>query len=404
MHAPAAGPSQVIEVARNSSKGNAQQTTRTSSRTEGGTSLSLWWRRQQVANGGRVRPDADVVTKLTDELDKIVFGLLPRDHQLAEKADFLRLLQEQLTGVIDGAQVAAFGSAVNGLWTPQSDVDVCIRVPGSNTRNAQIQALRKVAAELNKCSSHYMEPRFGAQVPILHWAPRMPGGVACDISVNNILAVANSRLLGRYVRFDNRMRTLGFCVKAWASARGINDRSKGTMSSFSLVLMVVNFLQRRDPPILPSFQDIAFSRSMPAVYISGVDTRYCTDPVEVEKEMTYLRNGKLPNDESVGFLLFEFFRHYAHEYKRGTIRIRDTRSVLPPETELGPFLQIDNPFEVGKDVANVDSSQHDVIRKEFRRAFGMLSQGRSFRELLTSPSGDDDDVFPQTAANRRRQY
>lgn len=355
-----------------------------------------------MANGGRVKPDDAVVVKLTEELNEVVFRLLPRENQLAEKSAFLRLLQQQLSGVIDGVQVAGFGSAVNGLWTPESDVDVCIRIPGSNTRNAQIQALRKMAAELKTCSSHFLEPRFGAQVPILHWSPRMPGGIACDISVNNILAVANSRLLGRYVKFDNRVRILGFCVKAWASARGINDRSKGTISSFALVLMLINFLQRRDTPILPSFQDIAFSRSLPAVYIAGVDTRYCTDAVQIEKEMDYLRQGKPPNNESAGFLLLEFFRYFAQEYKQGTIRIRDTRSVLPRETELGPFLQVDNPFEVGKDVANVDSSQHDTIRKEFRRGFGLLSQGHTFSELLHSPSEVDALRSPVSVGHRRR--
>merc|ERR1719384_1624698 len=68
--------------------------------------------------------------------------------------------------------------------------------------------------------------------------------IACDISVNNVLAVVNSRLVGQYVRTDERLRTLGVGLKAWAQARGINDRSRGTISSFSLVLMLIHFLQR----------------------------------------------------------------------------------------------------------------------------------------------------------------
>ncbi|CAJ1454156.1 unnamed protein product [Effrenium voratum] len=257
-----------------------------------------------------------------------------------------------------------------------------VKVPGATTRNAQIQVLRQISAELAKAKSHHVEARFGAQVPILHWAPLRPGMVSCDISVNNVLAVANSRLVGHYVRVDSRLRTLGLCVKAWAAARGINDRSRGTISSFTLVLMLIHFLQRRDPPILPSLQDIAFSHNEKPKYINGVDCRFCTDAARIDSEMAYLRGARAPNKEDVGTLLMDFFRFFGHQYRSGIIRIRDTRSVLPPGDESTCFLVVDNPFEAGKDVANIDASQHGAIRKEFRRAWSFLSQGRSFIELL----------------------
>lgn len=329
------------------------------------------------------------MASLSLELEQTAADLLPQEAHIVQKDEFLGRLQHHLQDVVDGAEVAPFGSVVNGFWTSQSDVDICVRVPGASTRNAQIQVLRRIAGELARVSSHHIEPRFGAQVPILHWAPQRTGMVACDISVNNILAVANSRLLGRYVNLDDRLRRLGLCLKLWAQARGINDRSRGTISSFALALMLVNFLQRRDPPILPSLQDIAFSRSMPAFFVAGVDCRHCTDPAEIEKEMAYLRGKKPPNEESVGLLLCEFFRYYARDYRSGIIRIRDTRAILPPADESRHFLVVDNPFEVGKDVANIDESQHDCIRKEFRRGWGLLSRGRRFRELLQSPTVEE---------------
>merc|ERR1719229_393550 len=98
--------------------------------------------------------------------------------------------------------------------------------------------------------------------------------MACDISVNNALAVANSHLLRAYLKADSRVRPLALCVKAWAKARKINDRSVGTLSSFSLALMVVHFLQNRPSPILPSLQDLAAKLGHPAVFLHGVDCRY----------------------------------------------------------------------------------------------------------------------------------
>jgi len=251
----------------------------------------------------------------------------------------------------------------------------------------------------SRCFEKYqVEARFGAQVPIVHWAPKRPGMVACDISVNNVLAVVNSRLLGDYVRLDSRVRSLGLCIKAWAQARGINDRSKGTVSSFALSLMLIHFLQRRPVPILPSLQDIAFSRSSPPDFVNGVDCRYCKDPELIEEELKYLRRGGPPNSESVGLLLLEFFKYYGHDYRNGIIRIRDTRSELPPGDETGYYLVVDNPFEVGKDVANIDGAQHDIIQKELRRAWSLLKDGRSLVEVLQNPM-----LAEPTSASRNRR-
>ncbi|CAE7033058.1 URT1 [Symbiodinium sp. CCMP2456] len=188
--------------------------------------------------------------------------------------------------------------------------------------------------------------------------------VSCDISVNNVLAVVNSRLVGHYVRLDDRVRTLGLCIKAWAAARRINDRSRGTISSFALVLMLIHFLQRRDPPVLPSLQDIAFSQNEKPKFVNGVDCRFCTDAGKIREELAYLRGARSPNEEDVATLLLEFFRYFGKDYRSGIIRIRDTRSMLPPGDETKCFLVVDNPFEVGKDVANIDASQQSALRKD----------------------------------------
>jgi len=146
--------------------------------------------------------------------------------------------------------------------------------------------------------------------------------------------------------------------------------------------MLIHFLQRRPSPVVPSLQDIAFSRSQPPSFVAGVDCRYCTDKHEIEHELKYLRGTKPPNDETAGSLLLEFFRYFGHDYRHGIIRIRDTRSLLPHVDERDTYLQVDNPFEPGKDVANVDASQYDIIKKELRRAFNLLSSGRPFRDVV----------------------
>jgi DNA polymerase sigma len=327
-----------------------------------------------------VQPDR--FPALTKQIDDMYLRLKPSQEQIDERDDFLLRLQRSVDRVVEGAVVLPFGSAVNGFWSPNSDIDVCIQLAGCRRRADQINALRKVANALHSISSHFIEPRFGARVPIIHWAPRRPGYLACDISINNNLAVMNSRLVGAYCDIDPRMRRLGMAIKFWAKARGINDRSRGTLSSFSLLLMLISFLQKRNPPILPSLQDLALELNEPLMYLDGSDIRFMTDRIAIAEEMNRITNG-VSNEEPLGELFHEFFNHYGFQYKQGIIGIRDLRSfeIATPSPDRSLYLNVDNPFEVGKDVANVSPSQHARIRQEFRRAKSCIENNNTLDEI-----------------------
>jgi DNA polymerase sigma len=338
-----------------------------------------------------------IATAKFDELSVEILGLYsrlrPTQEQLDEKTDFLMRLQRSIDNVMDGAVVAPFGSAVNGFWSPNSDIDVCVQLAGCRRKADQVNVLRKIANALHSITSHYIEPRFGARVPIIHWAPRRPGYLACDISINNNLAVVNSRLVGAYCSIDERMAPLGMAIKHWAKARGINDRSRGTLSSFSLLMMLIHFLQRRNPPILPSLQDLALELNEPLTYLEGADIRFIRDPNVIKTEMDQLSNG-VPNCESVGELFYHFFRYYGFEYKQGVIAVRDLRQFDIP-ADRSQFLVVDNPFEVGKDVANVNPSQHARIRLELRRVKSLLDDSSNLASICSVAE------VPKTAAKNK---
>lgn len=219
--------------------------------------------------------------------------------------------------------------------------------------------------------------------------------LACDISVNNVLAIANSKLIGKYVSIDDRLRQLGVCAKGWASKRGINDRSRGTLSSFSLVLMLINHMQGMG--MLPSIQDLAIARNYAPIYVTGIDCRYATEQEEIQEELEYLRdrhkdvlrqrhNVNHPDELNIGYLLYDFFRHYAVEYKQGVITVRNTQSFACSREAGSTYLNVDNPFELGKDVANVEPSMHPRIKAEIKRMHSEIIHGRSFEELIRGPN------------------
>ena len=128
-------------------------------------------------------------------------------------------------------------------------------------------------------------------------------GPQVDITVNNILAIVNTKLLADYVKLDERLLQLCCVVKHWAKRRQarplqhrsacpaprshllprfmtrdariisleacwwdaglmravpvqVNDSYRGTLSSYCYVLMCIHLLQQRQPAILPCLQSL----------------------------------------------------------------------------------------------------------------------------------------------------
>jgi len=59
-------------------------------------------------------------------------------------------------------------------------------------------------------------------VPIVKiWDPELD--LACDLNVNNQVAVKNTRLVKTYIQLDERVRSLAMIVKHWTKKRVINE-------------------------------------------------------------------------------------------------------------------------------------------------------------------------------------
>lgn len=72
-----------------------------------------------------------------------------------------------------------------------------------------------------------------AKVPIVKmWDPEL--NLACDMNVNNTLALENTRMVRTYVEADPRVRQLAMTIKHWTKRRIVNDAGKYIASSTSL--------------------------------------------------------------------------------------------------------------------------------------------------------------------------
>lgn len=71
-----------------------------------------------------------------------------------------------------------------------------------------------------------------AKVPIVKiWDPELK--LACDMNVNNPLALENTRMIKTYVQIDDRVRPLAMVIKHWTKQRIMNDAGECGVSGRS---------------------------------------------------------------------------------------------------------------------------------------------------------------------------
>ena len=58
--------------------------------------------------------------------------------------------------------------------------------------------------------------------------------LACDMNVNNTLALENTRMVKTYVEIDPRVRPLATIIKQWTKKRIVNDAGKQSHLPFRL--------------------------------------------------------------------------------------------------------------------------------------------------------------------------
>ena len=183
---------------------------------------------------------------------------------------------------------------------------------------------------------------FGAKIPLLEFRV---DGIHCDLSAENTAAaVRNSRFLAALFRHgDPRVERLVWTVKTWAKANRINDASQQTLSSYSLTLMTVFFLQTRQPPIVPPqlFAECVV-RAIPSMQTAP--TTPMTDPQSpdeldrqleaLESEMTqylagFRNEAPASSDPSLGQLFVDFLDFYARfDFAKQAVSVR-TGTLIP---------------------------------------------------------------------------
>ncbi|XP_064261585.1 poly(A) RNA polymerase GLD2 isoform X3 [Passer domesticus] len=246
-----------------------------------------------------------------DELSKQVLEVFQACRQQASDLDRKELcrteLQREIQLIFPQSRLFLVGSSLNGFGTRTSDADLCLVIK-EEPMNQKTEARRVLSLVQKlfstKLSSYIERPQLiRAKVPIVKFRDKV-SNVDFDLNVNNVIGIRNTFLLRSYAFIENRVRPLVLVVKKWASFHEINDASRGTLNSYSLVLMVLHYLQTLPEPILPSLQKNYPECFDPTMQLHFVHQAPRTIPPYVSK-----------NGSSLGDLLIGFFKYYATEFE-----------------------------------------------------------------------------------------
>ncbi|XP_046725009.1 terminal uridylyltransferase 4 isoform X2 [Silurus meridionalis] len=304
-----------------------------------------------------------------DELSPSVAEQQRRELILASLERFIRKEYN------DKAQLCLFGSSKNGFGFRDSDLDICMTLEGHNTAEKLnckdiIEGLAKVLKKHTGLRN--ILPITTAKVPIVKFEHKQ-SSLEGDISLYNTLAQHNTRMLATYAALDPRVQYLGYTMKVFAKRCDIGDASRGSLSSYAYILMVLYFLQQREPPVIPVLQEIYDGSSVPQRMVDGWNAFFFDDLDELRRRWPEFQQ----NSETVGELWLGLLRFYTEEFdfKEHVISIRQHKRLTTFEKQwTSKCIAIEDPFDLNHNLgAGVSRKMTNFIMKAFingRKLFG----------------------------------
>ncbi|KAE8788558.1 RNA uridylyltransferase 1-like [Hordeum vulgare] len=354
---------------------------------------------QRVRFQRRVRACRYDIDRFTPNFLSIFDSLVPSEEEIAKQNQLVIALSRLINKEWPNSKLYLYGSCANSFGFSNSDIDLCLSI--DDKEMSKVDIILKLADILQAGNLQNIQALTRARVPIVKLMD-LDTGLSCDICVNNLLAVVNTKLLRDYAQIDQRLRQLAFIVKHWAKSRRVNETYQGTLSSYSYVIMCIHLLQLRR--ILPCLQEMD-----PTCYVTVDDNHYAYFD-QVDK----LNNYGAHSNETLSSLLWAFFHYWAyqHDYTQDVISIRTGKIISKHMKDwtrrVGNdrhLICIEDPFETSHDLGRVvDKFSIKILREEFERAANILQYDLNpsvtlFEPYVSPPpSGTlDEEVTVSTA-------
>ena len=270
------------------------------------------------------------------------------EHRLVNNC--LDAIREAITPLGPDWYAEAFGSVANGFAMSGSDVDISCHCNGVAWQANQL-ALEDLRSRLqpllaNDPKFEVVEEIWSARIPVL----RLKFDLALDVDLtcHNLNALCNTRLLRAYSDLSPVVHQVVIAVKVWAKSAGVHGARAGHLSSYSVTLMAIYFLQ--------------VECQVPCIPTNAFDSMGVIACDDVPK--AWACSLTLPE------LVRGFFAFYVDVFRWGNevVSVRSGER-LPPahRTYAGlafaefPSLHIEDPYETHKNLSRVLATEQEYL-------------------------------------------
>uniref|UniRef100_A0A8C6S7N7 Terminal nucleotidyltransferase 4A n=1 Tax=Neogobius melanostomus TaxID=47308 RepID=A0A8C6S7N7_9GOBI len=264
----------------------------------------------------------------------------PRSEEESMRKEVVNRIERIIKELWPTSDVQIFGSFSTGLYLPTSDIDLVVL---GKWERPPLHELEQALRKHNVAEPFSIKVLDKATVPIIKLTDQETE-VKVDISFNVETGVKAASFIKDYVKKYPVLPYLIFVLKQFLLQRDLNEVFTGGISSYSLILMVISFLQLHP----------------------RIDARY-------------------PN-ENLGVLLIEFFELYGRHfnYFKTGIRIKNGGAYIAKEEIMKSMtngsrpsmLCIEDPLLPGNDVGRGSYGALHV-KQVFDYAYTVLSHAVS---------------------------
>ncbi|XP_056314480.1 poly(A) RNA polymerase GLD2 [Danio aesculapii] len=320
---------------------------------------------------------SSVKDKLSQQILNLLFACEQQSDDLEKKESCRAALQNDIKRIFPCAKVFLGGSSLNGFGSRSSDADLCLIIQEGpvNHRKDAVYVLSLVRKLLYKLSYIEKPQLIRAKVPIVKFRNSI-SGVEFDLNFNNTVGIRNTFLLRTYAFVEKRVRPIVLVVKKWANHHCINDASRGTLSSYTLVLMVLHYLQTLPDPVIPCLQ-----RDYPTCFDPRMDIHLVPNgPSDIPAFVSR-------NKSSLGDLFLGFLRYYATVFKwdKQVISVR-TAKALPKsgfKEWKDKFICVEEPFNRTNTARAVhERMKFEAIKAAFIESYRLLQLRKDLNFIL----------------------
>ncbi|XP_034267689.1 terminal nucleotidyltransferase 4A isoform X3 [Pantherophis guttatus] len=199
---------------------------------QAGCALALGtpWKSRQYSSG---------IQGLHEEIIDFYDFMSPCPEEAVMRREVVKRIETVIKDLWPTADVQIFGSFSTGLYLPTSDIDLVVFGKWDSPPLQQLeQALRKH----NVAEPHSIKVLDKATVPIIKLTDQATE-VKVDISFNVETGVKAARLIKDYMKKYSLLPYLILVLKQFLLQRDLNEVFTGGISSYSLILMAISFLQ-----------------------------------------------------------------------------------------------------------------------------------------------------------------